>query len=460
MIAAIRQAIKPNWIDRAVGYLAPVLGAKRMQARAAMALSGYIGARWDRRATKEWYVPSGTADDTLLPDSQTLRDRSRDLIRNTPLATGAVNTVVQNVVGGGLQLQARPEWEALEMSEDQADEWKAGVEREFRLWAESTECDITRTQNFYGLQDLVFRAVLEAGDCAVLTPMVPARTSPYSLRLQVIEAERLANTEGKQDTERLKAGIEFDENGAPVAYHIRRKHPYSFEGLKDRSAARIEAFGKRTGRRSPTDPQSWNRYAYVRGTPLNLVDPLGLRGCKSRSDVVGQCKPRGLWRYHSFWITGWIDNGHWAPSGIYIPGTDIELANWVIDSWTPIGVTGSSASSGSAPAPQNQRPKLTKEQKEQGFNNCVAGAEKVKNQKLTNGIVETAVGGVGILGFTALTVVTYGAAAEAVAGETGAEAVLGAAHALEATDLHSCSWHTILAVVWQRRVPRHPRSIE
>ncbi len=163
-----------------------------------MALSGYIGARWDRRATKEWYVPSGTADDTLLPDSQTLRDRSRDLIRNTPLATGAVNTVVQNVVGGGLQLQARPEWEALEMSEDQADEWKAGVEREFRLWAEGTECDITRTQNFYGLQDLVFRAVLEAGDCAVLTPMIPARTSPYSLRLQVIEAERLANPDGKQ----------------------------------------------------------------------------------------------------------------------------------------------------------------------------------------------------------------------------------------------------------------------
>ncbi len=87
MIAAIREAIKPNWIDRAVGYVAPVLGAKRMQARAAMALSGYIGARWDRRATKEWYVPSGTADDTILPDSQTLRDRSRDLIRNTPLAT-------------------------------------------------------------------------------------------------------------------------------------------------------------------------------------------------------------------------------------------------------------------------------------------------------------------------------------------------------------------------------------
>ena len=26
----------------------------------------------------------------------------------------------------------------------------------------------------------------------------------------------------------------------------------------------------------PTDPQTWNRYAYVRNSPLNLTDPLGL----------------------------------------------------------------------------------------------------------------------------------------------------------------------------------------
>jgi hypothetical protein len=29
VIAAIREAIKPDWIDRAVTYLAPVLGARR-----------------------------------------------------------------------------------------------------------------------------------------------------------------------------------------------------------------------------------------------------------------------------------------------------------------------------------------------------------------------------------------------------------------------------------------------
>ena len=31
---------------------------------------------------------------------------------------------------------------------------------------------------------------------------------------------------------------------------------------------------------NPANPQSWNRYAYVNGSPLNSVDPLGLDDCK------------------------------------------------------------------------------------------------------------------------------------------------------------------------------------
>jgi len=35
------------------------------------------------------------------------------------------------------------------------------------------------------------------------------------------------------------------------------------------------------------DPQSFNRYAYVRNSPLNLVDPLGLVGCRAKCGMFG-----------------------------------------------------------------------------------------------------------------------------------------------------------------------------
>ena len=36
----------------------------------------------------------------------------------------------------------------------------------------------------------------------------------------------------------------------------------------------------------PNDPQTWNRYAYVRNSPLALTDPLGLILCKSADGTL------------------------------------------------------------------------------------------------------------------------------------------------------------------------------
>src|SRR5690606_394119 len=95
---------------------------------------------------------------------------SRDLVRNEPIAAGAVGGAVTSVVGTGLALQSRVDHEVLRMTEEQAEDWQKQTEREFCLWAESPACDATRTLDFYGLQALVFRAALESGDCFTLTP--------------------------------------------------------------------------------------------------------------------------------------------------------------------------------------------------------------------------------------------------------------------------------------------------
>jgi lambda family phage portal protein len=228
-----------------------------------LALSGaYVGARYDRRQTRDWFASRGSADADTLTDIVTLRPRSRDLVRNAPIASGAVNTVVQNAVGTGLALQPTPDIDVLGWTEDQAHDWSRTVGHEFEMWADSPDCDITRTQNFYEVQRLVIRSMLESGDVFSLLPMRPLPFGIYKTCFQIIEADRIHSPNGNGQpvknsdiANKVWGGVEVDAAGAPVAYHILKRHPGSldFSGYGNDIAGqydRVEAFGKKTGRRN------------------------------------------------------------------------------------------------------------------------------------------------------------------------------------------------------------------
>ncbi len=131
---------EPTTLDKFIGWISPEAGVRRLKAKTVMALyGGYTGARKDRRQTKAWQTIDGSADQVTLPDLPALRERSRDLIRNAPLATGAINTVVTNVVGTGLKVQSRMDRDVLKGvlgdSEEDFEAFERAAEREFRYWA-------------------------------------------------------------------------------------------------------------------------------------------------------------------------------------------------------------------------------------------------------------------------------------------------------------------------------------
>ena len=164
--------ISDNWLDKTISYFSPEKGLKRLEARARLSIAGgYVGARRDRRQTKSWDISDGSADNVTLPDLPALRERSRDLIRNAPLACGAVNTVVTNVVGTGLKVQSHIDREILKLffkGEEDFDKFERDAERIFRNWAESTDSDATRSQTFSEIQNLILRSTLESGDIFIL----------------------------------------------------------------------------------------------------------------------------------------------------------------------------------------------------------------------------------------------------------------------------------------------------
>src|SRR5580704_1537957 len=89
-------------LDRVIGYVAPERALRRMKARTAMAIvGGYVGGKYERNSLRGWFTAANSADVDTVYDLITLRSRSRDLVRNTPIATGAVGTMLTNVIGSG-----------------------------------------------------------------------------------------------------------------------------------------------------------------------------------------------------------------------------------------------------------------------------------------------------------------------------------------------------------------------
>ncbi len=260
--------VRENLIDRAVRYFNPVRAQQRYRARIAMALAGgYAGASTTRRSLSAWLTGNRDADGDIILDQDRLRQRSRDLVRNAPIATGAIGLVVTNTVGTGLKLQARIDRDFLGLDDDEAEEWESGVEREWSLWADSQECDCARTLTFADLQSLAFRQTLENGDAFAIMTRFKRSWNPYLLKVQLVEGDRVTNKDRAQNTATLTGGVKKDDRGAPIAYQVMRQHPGSITSKGRAAWEEIPAFNERTGLRNVLHLYTVLRPGQSRGAP-------------------------------------------------------------------------------------------------------------------------------------------------------------------------------------------------
>ncbi len=265
-----------NLFEKALAVIAPQAALKREAARQRLSLinSGYgnYGASYSKNSLKGWNSFSGSADEDIHDNLSTLRQRSRDLYYGVPLATAALKTMRTNVVGQGLVLKSQIDYEYLGHSKDEARQIEIAIEREFKLFAESQNCDSTRLDNFYELQQLAFLNWLISGDVVVLLPMKKRAGSIYELTIQLIEADRICTPDDKTYDENIHDGVETDSDGEVIAYHIAKNHPFAIDCKSVQEWRRVKAFGRKTGRRNVLLISNRERIGQYRGIPF--VSPI------------------------------------------------------------------------------------------------------------------------------------------------------------------------------------------
>lgn len=215
-----------------------------------------------------WNPSANSSDTDVIPKLDSLRASSRDLAMNSPMGAGSLGRYRDFVVGHGLYLQCRIDSEILGLTPEEATAWSRNTEREWRLHAESTDIDAARTSDFYGLQALTYISKLASGDVFWIPLNIPRKGSVYDLRIRVLEADMVSNPNNQMDTETLAGGVEVDELGAPVAYHMSKKHPGSLNNFGGNTWQRIPVFAPRTGFRQVYHTFDKTRPGQRRGVPL------------------------------------------------------------------------------------------------------------------------------------------------------------------------------------------------
>lgn len=203
------------------------------------------------REMASWQPMMESADSELYGEAQPMASRALDLDRNHGIASGAIRTTVDNVVGTGLRLAAKPDYRALGQTAEWAREWSRDTEAKWRTFANSPDFDAARQLTFGGMTVLQLRTAFLQGEGLALALWLPNRPgSRWATTMQAIDPARLCSPDYSLPDERNRDGVVVNRLGEPVAYWIRRTHPgdYFSSSQIDSRFERVPArtrFGRR-----------------------------------------------------------------------------------------------------------------------------------------------------------------------------------------------------------------------
>lgn len=197
--------------------------SKAQQKAVAVQQRMYAAARGSRRMD---FTSANTSANAELHTSLTnLRNRSRQLSRDSAYAKRAKTLVVDNVIGTGIGMQAEVRSTRGELRAAVND----AIETAWRDWCRAERCHTGGQLHFCDQERQGMGQVFEAGEILFREHFTAFGDSEIPYALELIEPERLADEYAQPgpvaNGNRVVQGIEVDSFYRPVAYWIRQQHP-------------------------------------------------------------------------------------------------------------------------------------------------------------------------------------------------------------------------------------------
>lgn len=221
-----RELPPTTWLDRAVMFLAPEWGARRIATRRAFSHAEQKFARIESAEHNEtrgdrWLISRLSPDSQLEQDHQTLRDRSRDIYQNDIMG-GAIDGKVNHTIGTGHTPQSRIKAEN-GISEEEAEAYNEQLESVYERW--QPRADRSGSRSLWMCSRIAARHNEFDGESITILSDVGRTDKPVPLAIQVIDTERLNTPPQFSGDRQVRLGIRYAGDGEILGYYIQKSHP-------------------------------------------------------------------------------------------------------------------------------------------------------------------------------------------------------------------------------------------